>query len=86
MASPQPKKFKFADENIEEYERQFKHEHDSAMGYVTRLSPPVQNIAQLAMDVFRPPPSVQLIMESFQTRIRRNQSARFDCFQEPTWD
>ena len=52
MASPEPKKIKYTDDNIEEYETQFKLEHDRAMGYVTRLPPPVQSVAQLAMGVF----------------------------------
>ena len=38
------------------------------------------------MEVFRPPPSVVPIMEAFRTWIRRNQLARFDCFQQPSYE
>ena len=54
MSSPEPKKIKFTDDNIEYYERQFKLEHDRAMGYVPRSTPPVPSIMRLAMEVFRP--------------------------------
>ena len=65
MASPHNKKIKFTADNIEEYDREFKLEHDRAMGYVPRTSTPVQNIVALAMQVFQPPPSIQPIMETF---------------------
>ena len=89
MSSPEPKRIKFTDDNIEYYERQFKLEHDIAMGYVPRptpRTPPVPSIMELAMEVFRPPPSIQPIMETFRAWINRNRMARFDCFQEPGWN
>ena len=58
MGSPNNKRIKFTDDNVDEYERQFCLEHDIAMGYVARSTPPVQNIMQQAMEVFRPPPSI----------------------------
>ena len=41
---------------------------------------------QQAMEVFQPPPLVVPIMESFRTWICRNQLARFDCFQQPSYE
>ena len=86
MGRPNNKRIKFTDDNVDEYERQFRLEHDIAMGYVARSTPPVQNIMQQAMEVFRPPPSIVPIMESFRSWIRRNQLARFDCFQQPSYE
>ena len=86
MGSPNNKRIKFTDDNVDEYERQFRLEHDIAMVYVARSTPLVQNIMQQAMEVFRPPPSIVPIMESFRTWIRRNQLARFDCFQQPLYE
>ena len=48
MSSPEPKKIKFTDDNIEYNERQFKLEHDRAMGYVPRSTPLVPSVMQLA--------------------------------------
>ena len=79
------KKMRFNEENLEECERQIMLQHDRAMGYATRLSP-VRNVLHIAMEVFKPPPSIMPIMETFRAWIRRNQLARFDCFEEANWD
>ena len=50
MASPDHKKIKFTEDNIDEYERQFRLEYDRAMGYVARSSPPVQSIMLQSME------------------------------------
>ena len=55
MASPDHKKIKFTEDNIDEYERQFRLKHDRAMGYVAHSSPLVQNIMQQGMEIFQPP-------------------------------
>jgi hypothetical protein len=86
MCSPNAhKKIKFTDDNVDQLEKEFMLEHDRAMGYRTRLSP-VYDIRLAAMEAFKPPPSVLPLMESFRAWIRKNQLARFDCFQEPGWD
>ena len=59
------KKMRFNEENLEECERQIMLQHDRAMGYATRLSP-VRNVLHIAMEVFKPPPSIMPIMETFR--------------------
>ena len=66
--------------------REFRLEHDRAMGYIPRVTSPVQDIVALAMQVFQPPPSIQPIMETFRTWINSDRLATFDCFQEPSWE
>ena len=81
---PATKKFRFSPGSIEEHEQMFMNMHNIAMGYVPR--PVVQedtspDLVQLAMATFPVPPSVH---DSFQTWIRRNKLARFDCFLDPS--
>ena len=54
------------------------------MGYVPREKK-VQDFRQVLMEQFKPPASVEPLMESFRAWIRRNQLARFDCFKEANW-
>ena len=86
MASPNSKRIKFTADNVDHYEREFRLEHDRAMGYIPRVTSPVQDIVALAMQVFQPPPSIQPIMETFRTWINSDRLATFDCFQEPSWE
>ena len=72
---------KFIDENVDAHEKQFKLEHDRAMGHIPREQS-VQDFRQVAMEEFKPPASVEPLMESFRAWIRRNHLAKFDCFKE----
>ena len=66
----QNKRLKFSSDHIEEYERQFMLEH----------------IIHVAMRELAPPATPQQFMESLREWIRRNQLAKLDCFQEPSWE
>ena len=86
MSNSNPnKKIKFTDDNVDTYEQQFKLEHDRAMAYVPHEQK-VQDFRQVVMEQFKPPASVEPLMESFRAWIRRNQLARFDCFKEANWE
>ena len=62
-------------------------EHDRAMGYATRLPQPEScDIREVAMRELAPPTTLLPFMESVRAWIRRNQMARFDCFQEASWE
>ena len=81
------KRIKFTSDNIDEYEKQFMLEHDRAMGYAPRLPQPEScDIRQVALRELAPPTTLSPFMESFRAWIKRNQLARFNCFQEPSWD
>ena len=81
---PATKKFKFSPGSIQRHEEMFMNLHNIAMGYVPR---PVQqddakvDLAKLAMEAFPVPPAIH---DSFQSWIRQNQLARFDCFLDPS--
>ena len=83
---PANKKFRFSPGSIEELEQMFMNMHNIAMGYVPRTverEDTKLDLAQLAMAAFPVPPSIH---DSFQTWIRQNNLACFDCFLDPSAD
>ena len=76
---------KFTNENVDAYEKQFKLEHDRAMGYIS-LEQTVQDIHQITMEQFKPPVCVEPVIKTFRAWIRRNHLAMFDCFKEANWE
>ena len=82
---PPAKKMKFSPSNVDEYERVFRLEHDVAMGYATPTVPRVPKV-KTALELFmeqNPVPSP--LHDSFRCWIERNANAKFDCFEEPSW-
>ena len=79
---PVQKKVKLSPGSLEMYEREAINLHNIAMGYAPRPERDgTTNILELAMQQFPVPPALH---DTFQSWIRRNQLARFDCFLEPS--
>ena len=79
---PVQKKVKLSPGSLEMYEQEAINLHNIAMGYAPRPEPDgTTNILELAMQQFPVPPALH---DTFQSWIRRNQLARFDCFLEPS--
>jgi len=80
---PVNKKMKFSPGSLEQFENEAMNLHNIAMGYVTRPIQDVNNqdLLQLAMKEFPVPAELH---DSFQSWIRKNQLAKFDCFLDPS--
>ena len=80
---PVNKKMKFSPGSLEQFENEAMNLHNIAMGYVTRPIQDVNNqdLIQLAMKEF---PVPEELHDSFQSWIRKNQLAKFDCFLDPS--
>ena len=84
---PPYKKIKFSPgpSNIEQYESEFMHMHNIAMGYEPRPEPGIQqteSITELEMRVF---PCPSPMRRTFQDMIAVYRRAIFDCFLPPAW-
>jgi len=86
---PSNKKVKFSSlspGSLQQFENQVMNMHDIAMGYAAR---PVEvklenkDLIHLAMKEFPVPPELH---DSFQSWIRKNNMAKFDCFLDPSID
>ena len=72
--------------SLQQFENQAINLHDIAMGFASR---PVEDnlknkdLIQLAMKEFPVPPELH---DCFQSWIRKNKMARFDCFLDPSID
>ena len=82
---PPNKKIKFSPSNIEQYESEFMHMHNIAMGYEPLPEPVIQlteSITELAMRVF---PCPSPMRRTFHDMIAIYRRAIVDCFLPPAW-
>ena len=82
---PPNKKIKFSPSIIKQYESEFLHMHNIAMGYEPRPEPVIQQtecITNLAMRVF---PCPSPMRRTFQDMIAVHRRVIFDCFLPPAW-